>query len=390
MVRAQATGGRKAGGSSPPLQLSSSSLGAFLEISPDPLVLIGQAGTIEMVNEQAERLFGYAHGALLGEWLNVLLPESFHRSHAAHLKGYFAAPRIRHMNTGLQFLGKRQDGTEFPLDISLKLLLLDEKLVALAAVRDMSTQRHLEEELTRLASIVESSGEAIFSNTLEGVITSWNRSAETLYGYRAEEIIGHSVLLLFLSDHQPELDGILARIKLGQALKDYETTRVRKDGTPVAVSVTISPIPDHQGRITGASTIAHDITERRRAEDARRQSRDELLTVNAALEQANLARSQFLSTMSHELRTPLTAIKGFSEMVLEDARAADWNQEQQNNVERILKNSEHLLELINDVLDFSEIEAGRMSPDYSQVDLRELLSSGPKISGPWLLRATSS
>lgn len=375
MVRAQAAGGREEGDSSPPLQLSSSNLGAFLEISPDALVLINQAGIIVLVNRQAEALFGYPHAQLLDQPLEQLLPERFRDGHREYRVRYFATPRTRPMGAKLPLFGLRKDGTEFPLDISLKPLLLDERLVALAAVRDMSTQRHMEEELIRLASIVESSDEAIFSKTLEGVITSWNRSAETLYGYRAEEIIGHSVLLLFPHDHQQELDSILARIKLGQAIKDHETTRVRKDGTPVAVSNTISPIPDRQGRIAGASTIAHDITGRRRAEDALRRSRDELVTVNAALEQANLARSQFLSTMSHELRTPLTAILGFSEMLLEDAGAAGWNQKQQSDMEKILKNSKHLLDLINDVLDLSEIEAGRMVATYSQVDLRELLNS---------------
>ncbi len=102
---------------------------------------------------------------------------------------------------------------------------------------------------------------------------------------------------------------------------------------------------------------------------------DQLTSLNSDLEQAKQVREQFLATMSHELRTPLTSIIGFSEMLLEDALAVGWNPEQYNNLERILKNSDHLLCLINDVLDLSKIEAGRMEVEYKQVNVRELLNS---------------
>ncbi|HEY6541523.1 MAG TPA: histidine kinase dimerization/phospho-acceptor domain-containing protein, partial [Ktedonobacteraceae bacterium] len=105
------------------------------------------------------------------------------------------------------------------------------------------------------------------------------------------------------------------------------------------------------------------------------QQRDKLLALNEALEEANRARSEFLSTMSHELRTPLASMIGFTQMLLDDAEEANWNQQQQHDLQRILKNGQHLLSLINDVLDLSKIEAGRMVLKYSQVDVRELLTS---------------
>jgi PAS domain S-box-containing protein len=507
MINVQATDdGREAGGASSPIQLSSSNLGAFLEISPDALVLINQAGSIVMVNQQAEALFGYPRSQLLDQPLEQLLPERFRDAHREHRARYFSAPRTRPMETGLPLFGLRQDGTEFPLDISLRPLLIDEALCVIAAVRDMSKQQAMDMELAkrlhderqlhmlntilsasaeyiylidkqgrwwfasekgaavhglkqsdfdgktwqelglsaeyiasfevnlrkalatgrtvteeilypvvtglrwfeyvtnpivdehgevesvvvaskditerkqaeaaqyRLVSIVESSGDAIFSKTLEGVITSWNSSAEALFGYPAEEIIGQSVLLLLPPDHQQELGDNLAQIARGKTIKNRETTRVRKDGTHIPVWVTISPILDQQGRIIGASSLDRDMSEQKRAENALRQSRDELVAVNAALEQANLVRNQFLSTMSHELRTPLAAIVGFSEMLLDDAKEAGWDQQQQSNLEHILRNGEHLLDLINDVLDLSKIEAGRMLLDYRQVDVADLLS----------------
>jgi len=149
MVNVQTTDGREVGGSSPSLRLSSSSLGAFLEISPDALVLINQAGIIVMVNQQTEALFGYSRAQLLDQPLEQLLPERFRDGHREYLARYFSAPRTRPLGAGLPLFGLRQDGTEFPVDISLKPLLLDERLVALAAVRDMSAQRHMEEELAK-------------------------------------------------------------------------------------------------------------------------------------------------------------------------------------------------------------------------------------------------
>src|ERR1700694_3384426 len=113
--------------------------------------------------------------------------------------------------------------------------------------------------IIQLASLVESAGDAIIGKTLEGVITSWNSSAEHLYGYGADEVIGKSLFLIVPSDRQEELSKILELIRVGEAVQRSETVRVRKDGTLIDVSVTVSPIRDVEGRIIGASTIAHDI-----------------------------------------------------------------------------------------------------------------------------------
>ncbi len=235
-------------------------------------------------------------------------------------------------------------------------------------VPNSNERKGIDAAIIQLASIVESSGDAIFGETLQGVITSWNNGAEKLFGYAADEVIGTSVSLIIPPDRQKELPEILARITAGETVQRYETTRMRKDGTHIEVSLTVSPIRDPKGRIMGASTITHDITEQKRMVE-------ELIALNSALEEANRARSQFLSTMSHELRTPLASIIGFSQMLLDDADIANLNQQQHNDLERILKNGQHLLSLINDVLDLTKIEAGRMVVNFSQVDVRDLLTS---------------
>jgi PAS domain S-box-containing protein len=125
--------------------------------------------------------------------------------------------------------------------------------------------RMVESEI--LASIVDSSHDAIFSKTLDGVIMTWNKAAEQIYGYPAKEIIGHSVALLIPQDHANEMTEILERIRIGERAGPYETRRRRKDGATIAISLTVSPIHDAAGEVVGASSIARDITERERAEE---------------------------------------------------------------------------------------------------------------------------
>ena len=301
--------------------------------------------------------------------------------------------------TNLQYIdGKRikSNNTDLPL---FRLYILEEILGSKTVTQQHPTpplQRDQGEDATyQLASIIESSGDAILSKTLEGMITLWNRSAEELYGYARDEILGQSVSRLIPPDHQQELPAILERIKAGEAIRRFETVRVKKDGTLIDVSVRISPIRDAQGSIVGVSAIAHDIAEEKRiAEELARGSRelermnselqhqrDQLLLLNSALAEAQRGR-QFFSTMSHELRTPLASIIGFSQLLLEGAATGDLSRQQQNNLERILTNGQHLLNLINDVLDLEKIEAGRMEVTYNQVDVRELLN--------WVVEETQS
>jgi len=149
---------------------------------------------------------------------------------------------------------------------------------AVAGERDLRRQvselKRAGETLSRMAAIVESSDDAIIGKTLDGVITSWNPAAERIYGYSAAEVIGQSVSLLVPPDHPDELRHILEQIRRGERVDHVETIRMRKDGQPIHVSLTVSPIKDATGQITGASTIARDITERKRAEAALRESED--------------------------------------------------------------------------------------------------------------------
>ncbi|MGZ5014659.1 MAG: sensor histidine kinase [Methylobacter sp.] len=180
----------------------------------------------------------------------------------------------------------------------------------------------LQKERTIRAAIVEFSEDAIVGKTLDGIITSWNQAAERMFGYRSEEIMGRSVFLLIPPERRTEESRMLAAIQRGESVKLYETERMRNDGGRIAVSVTISPIRDKEGRIIGASKIARDVTERKQAEQEIRRLNSDLerrvAERTAELVTANRELDSFSYAVSHDLRAPLRAMCGFSQALIED------------------------------------------------------------------------
>jgi PAS domain S-box-containing protein len=239
---------------------------ALLETAPDAMVIIDQHGTIQLVNAQTEQLFGYRREALIGKKVEILVPERLRERHVGHRSGYFNAPKVRGMGAGLELAGRRKDGSEFPIEISLSPLETEGGTWATAAVRDISDRKREQDAASRLAAIVESSNDAILGKDLDGVITSWNKAAEKLYGYSAPEAIGQNVHMLLPADRASEQDEILARIRRGEQIQHFETVRLAKDGRHIDVSLTISPIHTAGGRLVGASTIGRDISEQKKAE----------------------------------------------------------------------------------------------------------------------------
>jgi PAS domain S-box-containing protein len=243
----------------------------LLETVPDALVGIDESGVIRFVNHQTESMFGYARDDLIGAPLETLVPESLQQVHAAHREGHDADPRTRSMGTELGLNGRRRDGTEFPVDIALSPVDPGSDMVMIAAVRDMTNYRMAEEDrrrLDQLSAVVEFSGEAMMSSTLDGVITSWNPASERLYGYTSEEIIDKSIGLLNPNDRPGELEAILAKTKAGEHVENLQTMNVRKDGTVFAASLTVSPIRNENGAVVGTSVISRDVTEQKQTFEA--------------------------------------------------------------------------------------------------------------------------
>jgi PAS domain S-box-containing protein len=231
------------------------------------------------------------------------------------------------------------------------------------------------------ASIVESSDDAIITKDLNGIILSWNRGAEAIFGYKGHEIIGKPVATLIPHDHEDEEPRILARIRAGEKIDHYETIRKKKDGTLLNISLTVSPIKDASGKIIGASKIARDVTQQRKADEIVRTTREEMARLNADLEQRVKDRTaslndavaqmeEFSYTVSHDLRAPLRSIQVYAEALLEEFGPA-LAPEAQRYLSRITDCALRLDKMVLDVLTFSR--AGRSKNHIVPVNVDQLV-----------------
>lgn len=259
------------------LKQSEEKFHGLADAAQDAIIMIDDGGRLSYWNAAAERMFGYRFEEVAGKDLHYLLAPVRYRP--AYEKGF---SQFQQTGTG-PVLGKtvevnavRKNGVEFPVSLSISALRLHDRWHAVGLVQDITERRRSEELRARLAAIVESSSVAIIGKDLDGRVTSWNMGAEQIYGYRAEEMIGKPINAIADDLRKSESVSLIEKVRSGEAVNRYETVRVRKDGRVIDVSLTISPVWDEEGRLTGVSTIASDITDRKRAER-------ELKAVNRAL-----------------------------------------------------------------------------------------------------------
>jgi PAS domain S-box-containing protein len=260
-------------------------------------------------------------------------------------------------------------------------------LVSGAAV-DITERKAAEASHAMLAALVESSDDAIISKTLDGVITTWNRAAERMFGYRPEEIVGESILKLIPPELSSEEEGILSRLRRGERIEHYETTRVRKDGTRFEVSLTVSPVKDPNGRIIGASKIARDVTQRKRDEAALRElfasaQREIAMRERAeeALRENDRRKDEFLATLAHELRNPLAPIRQAA-LISKAPDATDPQKRWAHDV--INRQVQNMALLLDDLLDISRVTRGTLELRKRPVELALVVESAIETARPIL------
>jgi PAS domain S-box-containing protein len=246
-----------------------------------------------------------------------------------------------------------------------------ELLQALGSLAELALERvRTAERDSVLAAVLESSGDAIVSTDLAGVVRSWNRAAEATYGRYAGEAVGRPLSVVVPPDRADDLDELLRHVRQGERVR-LETRHLRADGSAVSVALTAAPLRDRAANVVGVSVVAHDITERKQAEHALEQAKE-------AADEANQAKSEYLSRMSHELRTPLNAILGFGQLLEMDGLPG----EQHENLGHILSAARHLLGLINEVLDIAAIEAGRLPLSVEPVGVAEVIGEAVELMRP--------
>jgi PAS domain S-box-containing protein len=244
---------------------------------------------------------------------------------------------------------------------------------------ELSGRQQIETSDQRLAAIVESSDDAIVSKTLQGIITSWNKGAERIFGYTAAEAIGRPITMLIPENHLDEEPRIIERIRAGERIDHYETIRRRKDGSKVEISLTVSPIKDSGGCIIGASKIARDISETKRSAERLAESLEREKAAREQAEAATRAKDDFLAALSHELRTPLNPVlllasDGAGNKTLPPEVRADFDM--------IRKNAESEARLIDDLLDLTRINHGKLRLNLQMVDAHALVREAALTARP--------
>jgi PAS domain S-box-containing protein len=301
-----------------------------------------------LVNECFRRLFHLSEKEILGKTDFDVFP--------AEVAQIFRENDLKVIRTGkpleVEEIAPHKNGPHNYFSVKFPLRRDDGSIYAVAGIStDITDRKRAQETRAMLAAIVEHSDDAIFSTDLERVIRSWNRAAERLYGYTADEAIGQPIGMIIPEGRECEDREILQRVREGQTLKNHETIRLRKDGTLFHVSLTVSPVKDSYGTVVGISKVARDITDKVHARENLEQTVAER---TASLREAVEQMEEFSYSVSHDLRAPLRAMMAYAGVLLEEY-SARLDDTARDYLEKIQRSADRMNRLTQDVLTYSRV-----------------------------------
>lgn len=359
------------------LEAHETQLSAVVHAVKLAVISVDESQTIVLFNPEAEAIFRCSATEAIGGPLDRFIPAAVRRAHRHHVASYDGSSGdhgARTMGGDRILTGMRADGEEFPIEASISIAAVEGRKLYTVILRDVSERVKFQEELKRYADIVDSSGDAIISRSLEGRITTWNPAAGRLFGYSMDEMMGEPISRLYSPQTPVDQKELTLRAVNGESIVNFETVRRHKDGSDISVAITLSLVRDMAGRVTGSSAIYRDMSERkrmeselrrliqeqRRAETELRESRDRLRELSSALQSIREEEKTRIARELHdELGQALTALKM-------DAAAIESELEREQNALR--KRTSDMKQLI----DTTVASVRRISADLRPVMLDNL------------------
>lgn len=336
---------------------------ALLDAAPDAMVIVDSEARITLVNEQTEQVFGYKREALIGKNVTVLMPERFRNNHAQHTERFFKQPNVRPMGLGLELYGRRIDGAEFPIEISLSPIETEHGHQAIAAIRDISDRKKASE---RFRALLETAPDSMVIVNRNGNIIIVNQQAEQMFGYKREEMVGKNVAMLMPARYRQAHSGhtlsYFEKPNVRPMGRDLELFGIRKDGVEFPIEISLSPIETEDG--VNATAAIRDITDRRNAERKMKRYLEKI-------EQSNRDLEQFANVASHDLREPLRKIRTFCDRLNAKYRQA-MNEDGHQYIDRMIDSADRMSLLMENLLIYSRLSSSH-NP-YEQVDLGQVLA----------------
>jgi PAS domain S-box-containing protein len=336
----------------------------IVESAPNAVLLVNEQGRIAYVNRQSETLFGYSSPALIGQPVELLIPQRFRSNHLDYRSAFIKSPSLRAMGVGRELFARRKDGSEFPIEIGLNPLVLVDGTWVLATVIDITERKQAED---RFRKVVQAAPNAMIVVNLQGLIQLANQQATVLFGYEEAELLGEHVEMLLperiRERHVGLRTGFFTNPQTRYMGAGRDLVGRRKDGREMPIEVGLNPMRTDEGVMVLASIV--DITERK--------IQEELRSKKEAAEAAYRAKGELLAIASHDLKNPLASISGLAQIMLEMKKAEPGTPAQDIEfLQSIVEASSHMSEVVKGILATEGLEQQGLTINAESMDLSRL------------------